>query len=254
MSCLERLAVAGLLVFSFGSVASAAEQHSHWSYAGKTGPKEWAALSEENRLCAAGQEQSPIALQRRKASHLADRDVAIRFGKTAGKLHNNGHTIQMDVSDGTHNVVAFKGGDFQLAQFHFHTPSEHHLDGKAFPMEMHLVSKDSSGKITVVGVLIKAGKQNAALAPLFAALPGSEGASRDVEIDLAAVMPSNHKALLYTGSLTTPPCSDRVNWVVMEEPIQMSHQQIAAFQKLFHDNHRRIQPTNKRKVVEETAG
>ncbi|MDM0077363.1 carbonic anhydrase family protein [Variovorax sp. J2P1-59] len=253
MSCVERLAVAGLLAFSFGSVASAAE-HSHWSYAGKTGPKEWAALAEENQLCAIGQQQSPIALQRNKASHLADREVAIRFGKTAGKLVNNGHTIQMDVGDSAPQVLGFKGVDFKLAQFHFHTPSEHHLDGKSFPMEMHLVSKDASGKIIVVGVLIKTGKENPTLAPLFADLPASEGASRDAEIDLAALMPSSHRALLYAGSLTTPPCSENVNWVVMEQPIQMSRRQIAAFQKLFHDNHRRIQPTNKRKVVEETAG
>ena len=89
---------------------------------------------------------------------------------------------------------------------------------------------------------------------MFARSTWAEGASRNVEIDLAAVMPSNHKALLYTGSLTTPPCSESVNWVVMEQPIEMSRPQIAAFQKVFRDNHLPIQPANKRKVVEETAG
>ncbi|MGJ7508131.1 carbonic anhydrase [Variovorax sp. GT1P44] len=252
MSNFKRLAVAGLLAFGFGSAAIAAE-HAHWSYSGKTGPKEWAALSEENKLCANGLQQSPIALQTRKASHLADRDVAIRFGKTAGNLLNNGHTIQMDVADSAHNAVAFKGTDFHVAQFHFHAPSEHHLDGKSFPMELHLVTKDSSGKIAVVAVLIKAGKKNAALAPLFDQLPPSEGASRDVEVDLAALLPSGRKALIYTGSLTTPPCSESVSWVVMEQPIAMSRAQIGAFHKLFHDNHRRIQPINQREVVEETA-
>jgi carbonic anhydrase len=89
---------------------------------------------------------------------------------------------------------------------------------------------------------------------LFANLPASEGASRDAQIDLAALMPSGHKALIYSGSLTTPPCSESVNWVVLEQPIEMSRDQIRAFQKLFRDNHRPIQPVNGRKVVEEVAG
>ncbi|WP_431273878.1 carbonic anhydrase [Variovorax ureilyticus] len=249
---LDRLVIAGVIAFGLCAAASATE-HAHWSYGSGKGPKEWAALSEENRLCGAGHQQSPIDLQERKASSMADQDAAIHFGKVAGKMVNNGHTLQVDVSDGAQHTIAFKGADYQLAQFHFHTPSEHHFDGKSFPMEMHLVSKDSGGRITVVGVFIKAGKQNEVLAPLFANLPGSEGASHDVEVDLAALMPPSHKAFVYSGSLTTPPCSESVNWVVLEQPIEMSSKQIRAFQKLFRDNHRPVQSINGRKVVEESV-
>lgn len=252
MSHFNRLATAGLVAFGFTSAAFASASE-HWSYGGHTGPGEWAALAEENRLCGIGQRQSPIDLRGSKAAPLADHDVAIRFGKATGKLLNNGHTIQMDVNESDGNAVTFKARDYPLAQFHFHTPSEHRLDGKSFPMEMHLVGKGDRGKLTVVGVFIKAGSQNHALAPLFANLPASNDAPRDAQIDLDALLPKGRKALLYTGSLTTPPCTESVNWVVLKEPIEMSRNQINAFRKLFRDNHRPIQPANGRMVVEESA-
>lgn len=253
MNTLFRPALAGLLAFSLCATASALE-HAHWSYAGKTGPAEWAALAPDNALCKTGQQQSPVDLQAAKARALAPHDAAIRYGQVAGRLVNNGHTLEVDATGESGNTVVFKGVDYRLDQFHFHTPSEHRLDGRPFPMEMHLVNKSADGGIAVVGVLIKAGRKNSALAPIFARPPKVGAAGRDLQIDLAALLPADRKALLYSGSLTTPPCTEQVQWVVLEQPIEMSRAQITAFRRLFPDNHRPVQPLNGREAVEESAG
>ncbi len=256
MSCFQRpsAVAAALLALSFG-LGAHAEEHAHWSYndhAG-TGPSHWGAHDPDSRLCKTGLQQSPIALHTRNAKRLSDSDITLHFGAAKGELVNNGHTIQFNVADAAANTVTYKGASYALAQFHFHTPSEHRLDGKSFPMEMHLVNKDADGKITVVGVFIKQGAKNQALAPLWRQLPATNGAPKDGEVDIATLLPASHKALLYAGSLTTPPCSEEVNWIVMEQPIDMSRQQIQAFQKRFRDNHRPIQRDHGRKVVEEAA-
>ncbi|HET7837886.1 MAG TPA: carbonic anhydrase family protein [Variovorax sp.] len=253
MTSFLRPAIAGLFAVGLCAGASALE-HAHWSYAGKTGPSEWAALAPDNATCKTGQQQSPVDLPAAKAKALAQHDAEIRYGKAAGRLVNNGHTLELDLEGAADNKVVYQGVEYRLAQFHFHTPSEHHLDGRAFPMEMHLVNKSADGAITVVGVMIKAGRRNEALAPVFAKPPKAGDAVRDLRIDLAAVLPADHKALLYTGSLTTPPCTEQVHWVVLERPIEMSRAQIDAFRHLFRDNHRPIQPLNGREAVEETAG
>jgi carbonic anhydrase len=248
---LHRPVTAGLiaLMFSFGASATEAR---HWSYGHDTGPDKWAALDPDNKLCKIGQQQSPIALQTGKSTRLAEHDFDIRFGKAKGQLTNNGHTIQFNLDSAADNTVTLKNATYNLAQFHFHTPSEHRLDGKSFPMEMHLVSKDADGKLTVVGVFIKAGAKNEALAKLWSKLPTPNASLQATEVDLATLLPAKRSALVYAGSLTTPPCSEDVNWIVLEQPIQMSQQQINAFRKHFTDNHRPIQRSHERKVMEES--
>ncbi|MDM0023722.1 carbonic anhydrase [Variovorax saccharolyticus] len=253
MSNLSRPALAGLLALGLCNAASALE-HAHWSYAGKTGPAEWAALAPDNQLCKTGQQQSPIDLHAAKARAPASHDVAIRYGRAAGRLVNNGHTLELDLAGPSDNLVVHQGVEHRLAQFHFHTPSEHRLEGRAFPMELHLVNKSADGGIAVVGVLIREGRKNGALAPIFAGPPKAGAAGRDLQIDLAALLPADRKALRYTGSLTTPPCTEQVHWMVLEQPIEMSAGQIAAFRRLFPDNHRPVQPLNGREPVEENAG
>lgn len=249
----RRPAITGLFVVSLCTAATAVE-HAHWSYAGKTGPSQWAALAPDNTLCKAGRQQSPIDLHAAQARALAQHDAAIHYGKVAGHLLNNGHTLQFDVAGESGNAVVFQGREHRLDQFHFHAPSEHRLDAKAFPMELHLVNRNAEGGIVVVGVLIKAGKKNEALAPIFVQPPKAGAAGRDRKLDLAALMPADHRVLLYTGSLTTPPCTEQVQWVVLEQPIEMSRAQISAFRRLFSDNHRPVQPLNGREPVEEIAG
>lgn len=250
MSRFNRPAFVAALLASALSFGAAAAEHAHWSYSENTGPTQWAALDPDNQLCETGRQQSPIALKKSESKRLRKNDIAIHYGVTKGQLINNGHTIQFNVIDPGNDNVVYKAGKYSLAQFHFHTPSEHHLNGKSYPMEMHLVNKDADSKITVVGVFIKEGAKNATLGRLWEQLPAPDAKTQETEIDLSALLPKVRNALLYTGSLTTPPCSEQVNWIVLEKPIEMSRQQIKAFQKLFHDNHRPLQPTNRREVLE----
>ncbi len=253
MKRISQFAIAAIGFACFN--AFAAEHSAHWSYEAKTGPAHWGELAQENVLCKTGTQQSPIDLQPRKAEHVNQKDFQINYQPTAVNVINNGHTIQA-VSSEAADTVTFKGNSYKLAQFHFHTPSEHTITRKSYPMEVHMVNTDDKGNITVVGVFIKRGAENKALAPIFSKLPAKplpagQNAGEPVQVDLMALLPRDQKAMVYSGSLTTPPCSENVNWVVMERPIEMSKTQIAAFKKVFHDNHRPVQKLNKRSVSEE---
>ncbi|PFH12068.1 carbonic anhydrase [Collimonas sp. PA-H2] len=244
-------ALAGGLLASAMTSAFSSETGVHWSYAGKADPTHWADGVPENAVCRSGQRQSPIALSEASAERVASKDFTIHYEAGRVALLNNGHTIQANVSDANDTVV-FKGETYKLDQFHFHTPSEHTLDGKSYPMELHLVNKSSSDQITVVGIFIQEGEENPALEPVFADLPATQAtAGRQAQVDIAALLPNDKKALVYSGSLTTPPCSESVNWIVLEQPIAMSRQQITAFKAIFHDNHRPLQKLNGRQISEE---
>ncbi|AMO95764.1 eukaryotic-type carbonic anhydrase family protein [Collimonas fungivorans] len=244
-------ALTGALLASAAASAFSSETTVHWSYQGKTDPTHWAEGMPENAACRSGRQQSPIALSETSAKRVASKDFTIDYEPGSVALLNNGHTIQANVDD-ANDTVNYKGEAYKLDQFHFHTPSEHTLDGKSYPMELHLVNKGSNGKITVVGIFIKEGKENPALQPVFADLPATQTSSgRHAQVDIAALLPSDKKALVYSGSLTTPPCSELVNWIVLEQPVEMSRQQISAFKAIFRDNHRPLQKLNHREVGEE---
>ncbi|NKI69135.1 carbonic anhydrase family protein [Collimonas pratensis] len=244
-------AIAGSLLATAMTPALASESGVHWSYHGKADPTHWADGVPANAACSSGQRQSPIALSEASAQRVASKDFTIHYEAGSVALLNNGHTVQANVSDANDTIV-FKGETYKLDQFHFHTPSEHTLDGQSYPMELHLVNKSSSGRITVLGIFIKEGEGNPALEPVFVDLPASQAtAGRQAQVDIAALLPNDKKALVYTGSLTTPPCSEPVNWIVLEQPITMSKQQIAGFKAIFHDNHRPLQKLNHRQVSEE---
>ncbi|WJF90516.1 carbonic anhydrase family protein [Paraburkholderia bonniea] len=249
MTKFTRLALVAAISASFGTAAFALE-HGSWSYGGNTGPHEWSQLSEKNKLCQSGLQQSPVSLKSKKAKKVKATDIKLEYRDSAAKMVNNGHTIEVDLP-GDGNDIKIKGDSYELAQFHFHTPSEHELDGKHFPMELHMVNKDHDGNIAVIGVFIREGKENKALASLFSKLPGKGADGVAVRINPADLLPADHKGLFYTGSLTTPPCTENVHWLVLEEPIEMSAEQIQAFRKEFPDNHRPVQPFNGRKTVEE---
>ncbi|WP_174769853.1 carbonic anhydrase [Paraburkholderia hayleyella] len=249
MKKFTRVAIVAALGMSFGAGAFALE-HGDWSYGGNTGPQEWSQLGEQNKLCQGGSQQSPVSLKSDKAKRVKATDLKLEYRDSEAKMVNNGHTIEVDLPGGD-NHIEIKGERYTLAQFHFHTPSEHELDGKRFPMELHLVNKSQDGKIAVIGVFIREGKENKALASLFDRLPAKGAGGVAVQINPAELLPPDHKGLIYTGSLTTPPCTENVHWLVLEEPIEMSAKQIQAFRKEFSDNHRPVQPFNGRKTIEE---
>ncbi len=222
-----------------------------WSYEGETGPQHWGELDPSFIACKNGREQSPIHIE---SSQVIKSDkvenIQIYYGPTSLSVINNGHSIQANAAS-LSNTLVIEGKEYKLAQFHFHTPSEHKVNGQSFDMELHLVHQDTNGNTAVVGMMIQEGKENETLAPLWRVLPKEETKEAipvTESIDVQALLPSEHTLFYYNGSLTTPPCTEGVKWVVLEKSIQMSRKQIQAFQQIFPNNQRPVQPLNKRNI------
>ncbi|MBD2440527.1 carbonic anhydrase [Nostoc sp. FACHB-110] len=232
----------------------------NWGYIGKQGPEYWGKLSPDFQLCYTGKRQTPIDLQLASVKS-ADKNqdlLAINYQPSPLNLINNGKTIQVNYQTGSFiecvGVARHRHRQiFQLLQFHFHHPSEHHINGELYDMELHFVHRDQTGNLAVIGVFLKAGAFNPNLQSIWDAMPekqGEENIVADTIINAAQLLPTEHRFLTYSGSLTTPPCSENVSWYVMEQPIEVSRQQIDKFVHLFPHNNRPIQPLNERIVLE----
>lgn len=241
---LKHVFAALLLPAAFG--AQAEEGAVKWNYEGAHGPAAWGNLNSNFAECKVGKAQSPIDIRHAKKGHLAP--LAFDYHATKGEEVNNGHTVQVNLADG--GLLKLDGVPYKLVQFHFHTPSEERINGKAYPMVMHLVHKNDKGELAVVGVMLKEGKANAALKPFFDHMPQAAGDKTALEgnFNVADMLPAKHDYFKYMGSLTTPPCSEGVRWQVLQQPIEVSHEQIVAFHKLYKFNARPVQPLNGRKV------
>lgn len=228
----------------------------HWSYEGKTGPEYWGDLDPTNAVCTNGQEQSPINIETAKTEKDEEvEELKFNYAPTNFSLANNGHTIQGNPA-AIDNSIVVDGKEYKLAQFHFHTPSEHQFNGQNFEMELHLVHKSANNELAVIGLMIKEGATNIALEQAWKVLP-KKVTTKDVKvtkaIDLMELLPENKQTFRYEGSLTTPPCSEEVEWIVLEQPIEMSKEQIDLFRQIFEDNHRPVQPLNDREVEVEPS-
>jgi carbonic anhydrase len=226
-------------------------QPSHWSYEGETGPEYWGDLDPTNAACTNGEEQSPINIETTKTENDDEvEELKFNYAPTKFSLANNGHTIQGNPA-AIDNSIVVDGEEYKLAQFHFHTPSEHQFNGQNFDMELHLVHKSASNELAVIGLMIKEGAAYSALEQSWKVLP-KEVTTKVVKvteaIDLMGLLPENKQTFRYEGSLTTPPCSEKVKWIVLEQPIEMSKEQIELFRHVFEDNHRPVQPLNDRDV------
>lgn len=217
-----------------------------WEYKGKNGPAAWGDIAPDFAECKLGKEQSPIDIHNAKKGALAP--LAFAYHATAAEEVNNGHTIQINLADA--GTLMLDGVPYKLVQFHFHTPSEEHINGKAYPLVAHLVHKNAEGKLAVVAIMLKEGKANAALKPVFDALPQAVGKKSTLagNFNITGMLPAQQGYYKYTGSLTTPPCSEGVRWEVLKQPIEVSKAQIQAFRKLYKLNARPVQPLNGRKV------
>ena len=224
----------------------------HWSYEGDTSPVHWGELDQANIACVDGTEQSPINIDFSAVEvEKSGGETEIKYKPSSFTIQNNGHTIQANAID-SGNTTVINGKEYKLAQFHFHTPSEHQFNGTNYDMELHLVHKDADGKIAVIGVMIQEGDENKTLADLWNQLPQEEtetDISLTKPVDLQALLPKEDIAFHYEGSLTTPPCTEQVNWTVFEAPIEMSKEQIEKFRQLFPDDHRPVQSLNDRIVI-----
>jgi len=220
----------------------------HWAYEGAGGPQAWARLRPEFAQCAKGQRQSPIDIQ----GGLRVQLETIAFDYKAGpfKVVDNGHTVQVDVAPGS--TLEVMGRRYELQQFHFHRPSEERVDGKQFDMVVHLVHKDAEGRLAVVAVLLERGSAQPVVQSVWNNLPLEKGDAVAVRapLDPAALLPAERGYYTYMGSLTTPPCSEGVLWMVMKNPVGISADQIGIFSRLYPMNARPIQSASGRLIKE----
>ncbi|MCE2520052.1 MAG: carbonic anhydrase family protein [Alphaproteobacteria bacterium] len=216
-----------------------------WGYSANDGPACWASLDPAFRLCGCGREQSPINLVNARTQQLPS--LHFDYHPTTAGIVDTGRTIEFHPPSGHTLMVGSRR--HELRQFHFHHASEHRIDGRHLPMELHLVHTDGDGALTVVGVLIARGDENAAVASLWQALVEDPDSLGSVNVDLAALLPASTKAWRYQGSLTTPPCSEGVSWIVLAGMLTLSARQIAAFANYHPANCRPVQPLGGRVLV-----
>jgi carbonic anhydrase len=229
--------------------APAAPAHSsEWSYEGENGPQAWAKLAPEYAKCGSGERQSPIDL--RDGMKLDLEPIAFEYRPSGFKVIDNGHTIQANI--GGWNAMRVMGRRFKLVQLHFHRPSEEMIDGRQFDMVAHLVHKDSEGRLAVVAVLIENGARQPAIQAVLNNLPLEKGEEMPAatNLDLNQILPENRRYFTYMGSLTTPPCSEDVLWVVMKQPVQASADQLNLFARLYPMNARPVQSAAGRMIKE----
>jgi len=239
-------ALAGLALCPLCAPTSFAAEGAHWSYEGETGPSHWGDVDAASKVCTVGSQQSPIDIQSSIRSQLPPLQISWRA--KPDMIVNNGHTIQ--VNSGAGNTLTVGKDKYDLLQYHFHHPSEHLIGGKSYPMEVHFVHRNAAGTLAVIGVLMAAGKPNAAFKQIVAAMPPKAGEPVKMPAaDPNLMLPADRHYYSYAGSLTTPPCSEVVNWLLLRAPIQVAQADIDAFAKLYPMNARPAQKDNRRFVL-----
>ena len=233
-----------LVIFAMAAALPAAAnegKHAHWGYAGAEGPDHWGGL------CHTGKSQSPIDVD-----HLVERDLPsldFKYQQGGYRVVNNGHAVQVDFKPGSQITV--DGRPFPLKQLHFHAPSENTIDGKRFPLEAHLVHADAKGQLAVVAVMFEDGADNPWLAAISASVPPRAETENDLAKPIAAseLLPTQLDYYRFSGSLTTPPCTEGVRWLVLKHPVTASKREIEQLHAAIgHDNARPLQLLNDRVV------
>lgn len=238
--------VAGLTLWLAGPLLASETEHD-WQYSGKAGPDHWGQLNRNYALCEQGQQQSPIDIA---ATQTVSTLTPIRFDyqPSTAEVFDNGHTVEAALETG--GSITLGRQTYQLVQFHFHTPSEHTFNGKAAPMVVHLVHRNAAGELAVVDVSIHEGAAHPLLDQLWEVLSSANPTMHDEQgLNPAMLLPAQREYYTYSGSLTTPPCSEGVRWLVLKEPVTATAAQIAAFAKHHPNSARPVQPLNGRAVV-----
>ena len=228
---------------------AAAPHAAHWAYDGTEGPDHWGDMEAKFSVCSAGKNQSPVNLTDFVKAELAP--LKFDYQATGNQVLNNGHTIQVNYAPGS--TLTLKGHSYELKQFHAHAPSENQINGKNYAMEVHFVHADVNGNLAVVALMFEEGKANAELEKAWKSMP------HEVEQKVAlkegvlgtALMPADKSYYRFNGSLTTPPCTEGVTWLVLKNPVTASKEQIGNFANLMHHhNNRPVQAINARVILE----
>lgn len=222
----------------------------HWGYTGEGAPENWGKLKPEYALCGTGKSQSPIDINKTIIAKLEN--ISFSYKDTPLKIINNGHSIQVNYEPGS--FITVDGETYELVQFHFHVPSEHTVKGQFYDMELHLVHKNNLGEIAVVGVFMKKGQPNKLIQLLWDNIPAElnkENVVTGISVNASGLLPKDRSYYHYFGSLTTPPCTEGVNWSVLKTPIEVSEEQIEKFRSVMgFNNNRPVLPVNKRFILE----
>lgn len=221
----------------------------HWEYAGDNGPKAWGMLKPEFNLCAIGKRQSPIHIEDGSTLMGPAEPVQFNYTPSNATVVNNGHTIQVDVQGD--NAITVRGSSYRLLQFHFHTPSEEQINFKRSAMVAHLVHKNDEGQLAVVAVLLEPGEANPLINKVWTYMPLDTGdrvrMPREL-LNMNELLPADQRYYQFMGSLTTPPCTEGVLWIVLKQPMQISRGQFKLFTQLYPNNARPLQAVNGRPV------
>lgn len=228
--------------------AGAAHSHdAHWAYEGENAPYRWGDLKADYATCKTGSRQSPIDIRNPLLSEVEP--ILFNYEDVPLRVTNNGHTIQVDYAPGS--FILHGGVRYELLQFHFHTPAENRINGRVFDMAAHLVHRSAQGRLAVVAVMFTAGREQSMLQAVWAAMPGTRDRTReriDVAINARQMLPADPAYFSYMGSLTTPPCTEGVQWLVLKTPAEISREQIAHFTALYPMNARPLQAQNDRVI------
>jgi carbonic anhydrase len=221
----------------------------HWSYEGEGAPANWSKLKPDYATCASGQRQSPIAIEDSDTLKGPAEAIQFRYTPSKGTVTNNGHTVEVKVYGD--NSLTVRGTTYQLVQFHFHHPSEERVNGQAYPMVAHFVHRNDLGQLAVLAVLLEAGEPNALIQKVWTHMPLDVNDSVRLPPDLIQVnevLPKDQRYYQYMGSLTTPPCTEGVLWLVLKQPVSISREQLRLFGQLYANNARPVQPVHGRPV------
>ena len=195
-----------------------------------------------------GEMQSPINIETSAAETMTtDGALTLDYAEEIIDVVDNGHSIEIE--DGGQATIA--GRSFELKQFHLHSPSEHTLNGENFPIELHFVHKAQDGRLAVIAVFFKEGAENAAFQAILDDVKANEesAVASGLSLNVAELLPANKSYYHYLGSLTTPPLTENVEWYVMANPVEVSAEQIAAFNEYYEGNNREVQPLGERSVL-----
>ena len=235
------------LLITAGHALASDNATTPWSYGkGASGPEHWGELDAAYEGCSQGSYQSPIDIRNPEKADLP----ALQFGYQVIEpfFVNNGATVKIQVPAG--QTLTLGKQRYELQEVHFHTPSEEAFNGRRAEMVAHFVHKNALGQLAVLAVLLQAGKPSTAYGPVFAHLPrpGEKISVEGLKLDLNSLLPAERSYYAYSGSLTTPPCSEGVQWMIMRQTVQIGPDQVKAFRALFNANARPVQALNGRAV------
>ncbi len=253
---MKRAFISGAILLMLGLGASTGmanddmNKGAEWSYEGNSGPEYWGDLDPAYIACMEGNAQSPIAIDRTVKS-IKD-NLQIHYAVSSGIVRDNGHTWEVVCEPG--NYLKINGQRYGLRQLHFHSPGEHWIAGRPADMELHLVHINAAGAVVVLGILLDIGDENPFIDQVWQKVPSDEGDDyvEDIyDLQLPALVEPTAAYYTYNGSLTTPPCSEGVNWIILIKPQTIAYDQVRFFGNIFPNNNRPLQKLNGRTVRED---